>query len=289
MLIDAHNHPNWHGYDAKRILNNMDEQGIDRMWLFTWEVPEDEYSPSYHKALPPGGTGIPLEDVLQVGREARDRFVLGYFPHPKRPDAADRLRAAHEIHGIQVASEMKVRVLFDDPDAIQLYNACAEMKLPITIHLDYPINHGGGNYPRPNYWYGGSIEAFERAIAACPETTFIGHAPGFWAHISGDDLYDKQSYPNAPVLPGGKLWDLMRQYDNLWADLSAGSALNALKRDPGTGTKFLIEFQDKLLWGRDYFDTALMDFFQGLSLPSDAYDKITYLNALRILGESEPG
>ena len=286
MLIDAHNHPNWHGYDAKKILNNMDEQGIDRMWLFSWEVPENEYDPSYHKALPPGGVGIPLEDVLQVGREARDRFVLGYFPHPKRPDAADRLRAAHEIHGIQVASEMKVRVLFDDPDAIQLYNACAEMKLPITIHLDYPINHGRGNYPRPNYWYGGSIEAFERAIVACPETTFIGHAPGFWAHISGDDLYDKESYPRAPVLPGGKLWDMMRQYDNLWADLSAGSALNALKRDPEAGKKFLIEFQDKLLWGRDYFDTALMDFFQPLSLPKDAYDKITYRNALRILGES---
>lgn len=289
MLIDAHNHPNWHGYDAKRILNNMDEQGIDRMWLFTWEAPEDEYNPSYHKALPPGGVGIPLEDVLQVGREARDRFVLGYFPHPKRPDAADRLRAAHEIHGIQVASEMKVRVLFDDPDAIQLYNACADMNLPITIHLDYPIGHGRGSYPRPNYWYGGSIEAFERAVAACPETTFIGHAPGFWAHISGDDLYDKESYPRAPVLPGGKLWDLMRQYDNLWADLSAGSALNALKRDPETGKRFLVEFQDKLLWGRDYFDTALMDFFQGLSLPRDAYDKITYRNALRILGESEPG
>jgi predicted TIM-barrel fold metal-dependent hydrolase len=289
MLIDAHNHPNWHGYDAKRILNNMDEQGIDRMWLFTWEVPENEYDPSYHKVLPPGGMGIPLEDVLQVGREARDRFVLGYFPHPKRPDAADRLRAAHEIHGIQVASEMKVRVLFDDPDAIQLYNACAEMKLPITIHLDYPINHSRGNYPRPNYWYGGSIEAFERAIAACPETTFIGHAPGFWAHISGDDLYDKESYPRAPVLPGGKLWDLMRQYGNLWADLSAGSALNALKRDPEAGKKFLVEFQDKLLWGRDYFDTALMDFFRGLSLPQGAYEKITYQNALRILGESVPG
>ena len=202
---------------------------------------------------------------------------------------ADRLRAAHEIHGIQVASEMKVRVLFDDPDAIQLYNACADMNLPITIHLDYPIGHGRGSYPRPNYWYGGSIEAFERAVAACPETTFIGHAPGFWAHISGDDLYDKESYPRAPVLPGGKLWDLMRQFDNLWADLSAGSALNALKRDPETGKRFLVEFQDKLLWGRDYFDTALMDFFQGLSLPRDAYDKITYRNALRILGESEPG
>ncbi len=275
MLIDAHNHPNWHGHDAAKILKNMDEQGIDQMWLFTWEVPEDEYNPSYHKVLPPGGLGIPLEDVLQVGREAPDRFVLGYFPHPKRPDAIDRLKAAVEIHGVRVASEMKVRVLFDDPDAIRLYHACGEMGLPITIHLDYPLDHGGGAYPRPNYWYGGSIEAFERAIAACPETAFIGHAPGFWAHISADDKFDKESYPTGPVLPGGRVPEMLRQYDNLSADLSAGSALTAITRDPEFGKGFLIEFQDKLIFGRDYFDTRLMDFIQSLELPKEAFDKIT--------------
>ena len=83
MLIDAHNHPNWHGFNAEKILKNMDEQNIDQMWLFSWEAPEDEYSPSYHKVLPPTGVCIPLEDVIQVGRTAPDRFVLGYMPHPK--------------------------------------------------------------------------------------------------------------------------------------------------------------------------------------------------------------
>ena len=80
MLIDAHNHPNWHGHDAARILKNMDEQGIDQMWLFTWEVPEDEYSPSYHRVLPPGGLGIPLEDVLQVGPGSARPVRTGVFP-----------------------------------------------------------------------------------------------------------------------------------------------------------------------------------------------------------------
>ncbi|MDA0745711.1 MAG: amidohydrolase family protein [bacterium] len=285
MLIDAHNHPNWHGHDAKKILENMDQHEIDIMWLFSWEAPENEYSPSYYKVLPPGGVGIPLEDVLQVGRQAPDRFVLGYFPHPKRPDAIDRLKAAVEIHGIRVASEMKVRVLFDDPDAIRLYHACGEMNLPVTIHLDYPIDHKGGAYPRPNYWYGGSMDAFERAIIACPDTTFIGHAPGFWAHISGDDRALTESYPKGPVLPGGRVAEMLRKYDNLWADLSAGSALTAISRDPVFGKQFLIEFQDKLLWARDYFDWALMEFIQTLDLPKEAYDKLTYKNALRILGE----
>ena len=283
MLIDAHNHPNWHGFNAKKTLENMDAQGIDQMWLFSWEVPEDEYDPSYHAALPPTGVGVPFEDVLQVGREAPDRFVLGYIPHPKRPDAIDRLKAAVEIHGVQVASELKVRMMFDDPDAIRLYRFCGEHKLPITIHLDYPIDQGRGNYPRPNWWYGGSLDALERALVACPETVFIGHAPGFWAHISGDDAYEREYYPAGPVAPGGRLPQMLRHYRNLYADLSAGSALNAISRDPQFGERFLIEFQDKLLFGRDYFDTRLIDFLNQLNLPGEAFDKIAYQNAQRLL------
>lgn len=283
MLIDAHNHPNWHGFNAGKILRNMDEQGIDQMWLFSWEVPEDEYSPSYHAVLPPTGKGIPLADVLAVGKEAPDRFVLGYMPHPKRPDAIDRLKAAVEIHGVQVASELKVRLPFDDPDALRLYAACGEMRLPITIHLDYPIDHGTGDYPRPNWWYGGSLDAFERAIVACPQTVFIGHAPGFWAHISGDDLYDKEYYPGGPVLADGRLSQIMRLHPNLYADLSAGSGLKALQRDRDFGRDFLVEFQDKLLFGRDYFDTRLMDYLTELELPEEAFAKIAHRNAERLL------
>lgn len=286
MIIDAHNHPNWHGYDADRILANMDEQGIDQMWLFSWEVSEDEYSPSYHSVLPPGGTGIPLQDVLEVGRRAPDRFVLGYMPHPRRADAIDRLKAAVEIHGIQVASELKVRVPFDDPDAIDLYHACGQMRLPVTIHLDYPIASGngiGGRYPRPHYWYGGSLDALERAIVECPETVFIGHAPGFWAHISNDDRHRTESYPDGPVVPGGRVEHMLRTYPNLYADLSAGSGLKAITRDPEYGRGFLTEFSHRLLFGRDFFDSRLMDYLQSLDLPEDIFRPIASGNALRLL------
>ena len=284
MLIDAHNHPNWHGHDSKRILENMDEHGIDQLWLFTWEVSEDEYSPSYHKVLPPTGLGIPLEDVISVGKEAPDRFVMGYMPHPKRPDAIDRLKAAVEIHGIRVASELKVRVTFDDPDAIRLYHFCGEQGLPITIHLDYPID-SGRDYPRPNWWYGGSLDAFERAIVECPNTIFIGHAPGFWAHISDDDRAFTDSYPRGKVKPGGRVPQMLRKYPNLFADLSAGSGLTAISRDRKFGKKFLTEFQNKLIFGRDNFDSLLMDYLKSLNLSKTAFEKITYKNALKLLGE----
>ena len=284
MQIDAHNHPNWHGHDSKKILENMDEHGIDQLWLFTWEVSEDEYPPSYHKVLPPTGLGIPLEDVISVGKEAPDRFVMGYMPHPKRPDAIDRLKAAVEIHGIRVASELKVRVTFDDPDAIRLYHFCGEEGLPVTIHLDYPIDRGR-DYPRPNWWYGGSLDAFERAIVECPNTIFIGHAPGFWAHISGDDRAFTDSYPRGKVKPGGRVPQMLRKYPNLFADLSAGSGLTAISRDRKFGKKFLTEFQNKLIFGRDDFNSLLMDYLKSLNLSKIAFEKITYKNALKLLGE----
>ena len=40
-----------------------------------------------------------------------------------------------------------------------------------------------------------------------------------------------------------------------------------------------------MLWARDYFDGALMSFFKSLDLPKDVFDKITYKNALKVLGE----
>jgi predicted TIM-barrel fold metal-dependent hydrolase len=163
-----------------------------------------------------------------------------------------------------------------------MYRACGRMGLPVTVHIDYEFDRGT-KYPRPNYWYGGGIEPFARAVRACPETVFIGHAPGFWAHISGDDLYDKAAYPAGPVLPGGRIPELMRECPNLYADLSAGSALTALSRDRAFTVDFLLEFQDRLLFGRDYFDSRMADFLNSLALAEDVLGKIYAGNALRLV------
>ena len=85
------------------------------------------------------------------------------------------------------------------------------------------------------------------------------------------------------MLPNGRLAPLLRQYRNLYADLSAGSGLRALQRDRSFGRAFLLEFQDKLLFGRDCFNAQLMDFLRTLELPAEAFDKIAYQNAERLL------
>ncbi len=282
MIIDAHNHPDWHGHDLAKFLQNMTEHNIDQAWLLSWECPPDEFDPTFNYTLllDPRGP-IPFDRCLRYKQAAPGKFILGYAPDPRRPEAIDQLQAAIEIHGVQVYGELKLRMTYDNPDALRMFRFCGEKGLPVTVHIDYEFDTGK-KYPRPNWWYGGGIDAFERAVRACPGTNFIGHAPGFWAHISGDDQFDKEPYPKGPVVPGGSVVRLLHQYENLNADLSAGSAYNALSRDPAFGRDFMLEFQDRLLFGRDYFDDRLQVFLDSLGLPEEALAKIYSGNARKL-------
>lgn len=291
MVIDAHNHPDWHGHDLSRFLANMDEYGIDQAWLLTWESPVDEYDPHFNCACSGGVLSapagpIPFSRCLSYKERAPDRFVLGFAPDPRRPDAIDRLRSGVEIYGVQVCGELKLRMMYDNPDALRMFWFCGERHLPVTVHIDYEFDNGRG-YPRANYWYGGGIEPFARALRACPETIFVGHAPGFWAHISGDDKYDKVPYPEGPVLDGGRVPALLRECDNLYADISAGSGLYALSRDPAFGREFVLEFQDRLLFARDCFDGRQREFLDSLELPESVLEKLLGGNAVALLAPQQ--
>jgi predicted TIM-barrel fold metal-dependent hydrolase len=76
---------------------------------------------------------------------------------------------------------------------------------------------------------------------------------------------------------------MLRNYPNLCADLSAGSGLNALQRDPAFAVDFLLEFQDRLLYGRDDFNNRLQEFLDGLGLPQEVLLKVYAANALRLV------
>lgn len=283
MIIDAHNHPDWRGHDLTRYMENMATYGIDQTWLLTWIAPEDECTPTTLSSVPPTAEGpIPFARALSYKERAPEKFVLGYAPDPRRPDAVDRLEAAVEIYGVQVYGELKLRMMYDSPDALRIFRVCGEKGLPVVVHIDYPIPTGNP-YPRPNWWYGGGVEAFARAVEACPETTFVGHAPGFWAHISGDGQAESAVYPEGEVVPGGEVVRMLRTYPNLCADLSANSARNALARDRTFARDFLIEFRERLLYARDCFDNRLQALLASFDLPDDVLADIYAGNATRLL------
>lgn len=284
MIIDCHNHPDWYGYPIGRFLENMDRYHIDKTWLLSWEAPSGEWDPEYCHVIPDPAEGGPISfsRCRAFCEKAPDRFIPGFAPDPRRPDAVDRLAFAVDAWGVRVCGELKLRMMYDNPDALRMYRFCGEKGLPVLVHLDYEFETGK-KYPRPSWWYGGGITAFERAVAACPETVFIGHAPGFWAHISGDDRCDKEAYPKGPVLPGGKITGMLERYPNLYCDMSAGSGCNALSRDPDFTREFLVRWQDRVLYGRDYFDNRHQELLETLGLPKEVLDKIYAGNALRLV------
>ena len=103
--------------------------------------------------------------------------------------------------------------------------------------------------------------------------------------MSGDDLFDKEMYPTTPVVPGGKNPEMLEQYPNMYADLSAHSGLNALNRNKDFGRQYIIDNADKLLWARDNWNRDIFDHISTLDLPTDVYDKITYQNSQKLIGE----
>jgi predicted TIM-barrel fold metal-dependent hydrolase len=283
MLIDSHQHTNWHGKSCDAVVSDMDRAGIDVSWLLSWEVPEHEFDRSYMNVFDSRRVGMPFDDIIHACERHPTRFIAGYAPDPRRPDAIERLESAVRMHSVRVFGELKIRILFDDPDVVTMFRKCGELQLPVVFHIDIPQKQRP-TPPQRDYWYCVDIDRLENVLKLCPETIFIGHAPGFWRHISGDGYTAEGAYPKGEVSPGGRVPELLAKYKNLYADLSAGSGLTAISRPPeGHGRKFLIDFQDKLLYGRDCFDDNLMNFLKKQSLPQAAWDKITHQNAMKLV------
>ncbi len=285
-IIDAHQHAFWHGRDDRGLVADLDEQGIEYAWLLTWEISPCEDIRSFHHGLNPvhlraDGThaGIPLSDLVRARDRFPGRFVLGYSPHSLLGDAPGLLRAAVRMYGVKICGEWKCRIPLDDPRCLEVFHVAGELGLPVVFHLDAPYlpDEEGRRVYQPE-WYGGTVANLERTLAACPETKFIGHAPGFWREISGDADSAPAFYPKGPITSGGRLYDLFDRYPNLHADLSAGSGLGALQRGPEPAARFLNRYRERLFFARDYYGPGHCDFFKTLDLPAETRESIFHQN-----------
>jgi len=284
MIIDIHNHADCYGMNVEKFIANMDDNNIDIAFLLSCEGPLYDYAPNLKHILSPfTDNPIPFERCVAYKERMPDRFQLGFCPDPRRPDAINRLKSAIGLFDIRDCGEFKLRMMFDNPDALRMFRYCGEVRLPVLVHIDYELTEHKDGYPWPDYWYGGGIEALERAMILCPDTIFIGHAPGFWAHISGDGKYLTDAYPTGIVIPGGKVPEMLDKYPNLYCDISAGSGYTALSRDIEYAKSFLLKYQDKILYGRDGFDTRHKEVLESLYLPRNVMDKIYYKNAVTLM------
>jgi predicted TIM-barrel fold metal-dependent hydrolase len=201
------------------------------------------------------------------------------FGHVEGVKGMKEILKRYKDQGARGMGEHKVGLPFDDRLMMFLYEACADLELPILFHLDDIRSPDVPGLPR-----------LQHALEAFPGLPFIGHAAGFWASISGDaKMEDFGRYPKipTPVAPGGALDKIMDRYANLYGDLSEPGGYCAIARDEKFGRDFLIRRADRLLFGTDFLmadqEVPQFDLFDSLKLPDEVQAKIFRGNAIRLL------
>jgi len=287
-ILDLHQHVLWGGRNLQGLMDDLDAHGIAEALLMTWQVgPFEQHTvePEFFNSTQvlPDGThaGLPLSDLLKAVELYPKRLHLGYCPHPLWPGAPQMLRSATEMYGVRLCGEWKFTLPFDDPRSLEVFKMAGELGQAVLLHLDVP--YLAGNPKLQRVWFGGDIEVLERAMRSCPKTTFIGHAPGFWREFDADAPGRSEQYPDGAPTGEGRLQAMLRRYDNLFADISAKSGLIAMNRDPSQTRRFLVEFQDKVVFGRDKYGADHLAFIEGLDLPAGVLSKLLWSNARRLL------
>lgn len=201
------------------------------------------------------------------------------------------------------------RIAVNDPRLDPIWSRCGDLGIPVLIHTADPApfwqTKDADNerlyelIERPNRYRGPDFEpTFEELLAEQhdifrrhPGTDFIN------AHLGwlGNDL--------------ARLADLLDALPNVYTEF--GAVVAELGRQPRFARKFLIDYQDRIMFGKDswnveeyhlYFrllETAddYIKYFRrrhafwrlyGLDLPDEVLKKIYYKNALRVIPGIDP-
>ena len=290
MLIDCHVHctkrksvrrrGGTHYPTADELLDMMDAHGIDMALVMCGigcECRNQFVSP---------------EDVLEICALHPTRLIPSCCIDPRSGGNNPEFDFTpffefYKQAGARSIGELTSCLSWDDPRVWNLLKYCAQWQMPVTFHVA----------PEPIGYYGLvdelGLPRLERALKQFPEVTFIAHSQPFWAHMSGDvDEETWKGYPKGPVVPGGRIPELLETYPNLYGDLSAGSGHNAITRDEESGLAFLERFQDRLFFGTDicYPGQELMqcEWFPRMReegrIPEAVCEKVTWQNLNRVLG-----
>jgi uncharacterized protein len=188
--------------------------------------------------------GAVIDQVKAIQAAAPGRFTWFSTFDITKPEAEAGLTQAVK-DGAQGFGELKFHVAADGPELRRMYALAADLGVPILVHFQ-EVDH----FENEGKWSSGFATSFEGLLKAYPKTKFIGHADAFWANVSAD-YHNEAAYPSGPIARGGITDTLLRDYPNLYGDLSANSANNALSRDPSFTPGFLERHQDKLMMGSD--------------------------------------
>ncbi|MBE7020544.1 MAG: hypothetical protein E7411_03810 [Ruminococcaceae bacterium] len=180
--------------------------------------------------------------------------------------------------------ELTANLYTDEPMMENLFYYCGEMDMPVIIHISPEKNNGYGIVDDIG------LPRLEKMLKKYPKLKILGHSQCFWSEISSDVTVEtRNGYPTGKVKEG-RVAQLLRNYPNLYCDLSAGSGFNALNRDTDYAYRFIEEFSDRLMFGTDICianqETKLTSFldtsFEKGCISEKNYKKICRENAIRL-------
>jgi uncharacterized protein len=243
-----------------------------------------QYPETYYPTR--AGNIIRNDELLEKFQETNGRllpFCLVHYDAFSTTKEIVKVLKRFKKKGVIGFGELKPRdtsgnsgnIPLDDPRMKRIYAACAEVDFPVLFHID---NKHAVDIP--------GLPAMEKVLKEFPNVNFIGHANGWWNSITSD-VKELKGYPKGKISPGGAAVKLLENYPNMYADLSANSGLNAITRDPEFGTKFLVDFSDKLMFGTDAIGgtgrESHFDFYNKIDLPEEVKDKIFRNNTRKLL------
>jgi uncharacterized protein len=227
-IIDIHQHTNYSGRTDEELIAHQRKLGIT------------------HTILLPAGRlfGLDAQCGTNDTVEALAKRLPGEFSFfanevPFLSEARAEIEGYLRKGGIGIG-EQKFTVEADSRAVHLLAEIAQEFGVPVLLHFQF------GRYNT-------SYARFATILEKFPKVNFIGHAQTFWANI--DAKCDQVTlYPKGAVTPGGLTDRYLKEHPNFFADLSAGSALNALRRDEAHAREFLARHESKLLFGTDCND-----------------------------------
>lgn len=227
-IIDIHQHTHYSGRSDADLIQHQRTLGITTTVL----LPAGRY---YGLEAQCDGNQSVQNLAKKHPRELL--FFANELPYLKEAEAVIRQNLNQGAIGI---GEQKFRILADSAYLDRIARIARDYHVPILLH----------------FWDGDfnmEMERFQKVLEKFPTVNFIGHAQTWWGHI--DKNFNRRDlYPKGKVIPGGLTDRWLADYPNLFGDLSAGSGLNALRRDPDFTASFLQRHQDKLLFGSDCSD-----------------------------------
>ncbi len=238
-IIDIHQHVGYSGRPDAVLLSHQRAMGVTTTILLPSGRPVQRASTHDGKS-----NGLQAQalgnDACYAFATANPGYLFGANEVPDVEGATQEIER-QIARGAVVIAEQKFGVACDSAEMQAIYRIAERRNVPVLMHWQFgAYNHG--------------FERFHRMLEQFPRVNFIGHAQTWWANIDAGHADQTVLYPKGPVKPGGLTDRYLRDYPNMYADLSAGSGLNALTRDEAFTRDFLSRHQDRLLYGSDCND-----------------------------------